>query len=212
MSRRLLAEFLGTFALVFFGAGSAAISYGGLTGIALAHGLILFIFITLFSRVSGAHFNPAVTFAMWMEKRLPSTHALQYIVAQSTASIAAAAMLGILLAGTCIDLGSTQLGETVNPVQGFLIETLFTFFLVFVIFQTQRLNNQILAPTLIGLTLTSAILVAGPLTGGSLNPARSLGPCLLSGAIGDLWLYFTAPLLGGFAAASLDKWLATLQD
>lgn len=210
INRRLLAEFIGTFFLVFIGAGSAAVGYGGLTGNALATGLTLFIFISFFASTSGAHFNPAVTWMMYTRGCLSTSDAVRYTLAQLVASFAAAGLLYLFLFGSCVDIGSTRLSDTLSVWQGFGMEAILTFFLAISILRSQHLKEM--APLLIGITLTCAILVGGPLTGASLNPARSLGPCLFSDAWQDLWLYFTAPFFGAWLASLADRWFSTMSD
>jgi len=200
----LFAEFMGTFALVLIGAGSAAVGYGGLCGIALAHGLILALMIACFGSVSGAHFNPAISAMFWTQKKIDDKTFGYYLAAQLTASLAAALFLWIILAGTTIDLGSTRVSDSITTLQGFLAEVVLTFLLAWTILNVQ---GKAWAPIAIGACLCCCILFAGPITGASLNPARSLGPCLFSGSWIDLWVYFTAPFIGAFLASLALPWM-----
>lgn len=200
----LLAEFMGTFCLVLIGAGSAAVGYGGLCGIALAHGLILALMIALFAKLSGAHFNPAISAIFWMQKKIDDKTFGYYVAAQFAASLCAAFLLWIILAGTSVDLGSTRVSDSISTLQGFLVEVVLTFLLAWTVLST---GHKSWGPVAIGACLTACILFAGPITGASLNPARSLGPCLFSGSLIDLWVYLTAPFIGAFLASLALPWM-----
>jgi MIP family channel proteins len=195
---------MGTFALVFIGAGSAAVGYGGLCGIALAHGMVLALMIACLAPVSGAHFNPAVSLMFWTQKKIDDQTLGYYIGAQLTASLCAALLLSIMLAGTAFDIGSTRVNDSLSLFQGFLVEVVLTFFLAWTVLSTA---SKPWAPVAIGTCLTVCILFGGPLTGASLNPARSLGPCLLSGNWSELWVYLSAPLLGAWLASLVMPWM-----
>lgn len=206
--RKIVAEFIGTFALIFIGAGAGALAGfeagGGLVGVALAHGLVVLVFAAAYGPISGGHLNPAVTVGLWLGKQIDSITAVLYIVAQLLGGIVAGLMLSFVLAGTTDSVGETLLASGVSPAQGFVLEMILTFFLVNSIYNTAvagRGGNA--APVAIGLTLTFAILMGGPLTGGSLNPARSLGPAVASGNYSDIWLYMAGPVVGGILAAAL---------
>jgi aquaporin Z len=203
-SRKLVAELIGTFTLIFIGAGAGAIGTGGLVGVALAHGLVVLAFAYAYGHISGTHINPAVTIGLWVGKQIDAASAVAYIVVQLIGGTLGALALRFVLGGTSTGLGATTLAANVSPVQGFVLEAILTFFLVNAIFNTAvsgKAGNA--APVAIGLTLVFCILMGGPLTGASLNPARTLGPAIASGNFANLWLYFGGPILGGIVAALL---------
>lgn len=212
-SRVLTAECIGTFALIFIGAGAGALGIGGLVGVALAHGLVVLAFAYAYGHISGTHINPAVTVGLLVAGEIEFPTAIGYIVSQLLGGLAAAFALSFVLGGTDSGLGATLLADGVSVPQGFVLEVILTFFLVNTV-----LNAAVsgkggnLAGVAIGMTLTLAILMGGPLTGASLNPARSFGPALVSGQTANLWLYFVAPALGGALAAIVYKGLLRPRD
>ena len=202
--KALTAEFVGTFALIFIGAGAGAIGAGGLVGVALAHGLVLMAVAAAYGPISGAHINPAVTIALWFGRQIKAAEAVGYIVVQVLGGIVGAMMLRFVLGGTSSGLGATVLAGGISPTQGLVVEAVLTFFLVNTIYNTAvsgKAGN--LAPAAIGLTLAFCILMGGPLTGGSVNPARTLGPAIVTGNYADLWVYLVGPVIGGLAATLL---------
>jgi aquaporin Z len=215
LSTALQAEFVGTFALILIGAGAGALGIGGLVGVALAHGLVIVAFAYAYGHVSGAHLNPAVTVSLWMARQVDAGRAAAYVAVQLAGGVAGAALLCWLLGGTGTGLGATVLarglavGETVidvSPLQGMVLEAVLTFFLANTVLNAAVSGKAGgLAGLAIGLTLAFAILMGGPLTGGSLNPARSLGPAVVTGNYADLWVYFVGPVVGGAAAALLYR-------
>ncbi|RMH22673.1 MAG: hypothetical protein D6696_02705 [Acidobacteria bacterium] len=207
LSSALSAEFIGTFTLIFIGAGAGAIGAGGLVGVAFAHGLVVLGAAYCFGAVSGAHVNPAVTVALWVAKEIDAARALAYVVVQLVAGVAGAFCLAFVLRGSewaDSGLGATVLAPGVTPFQGLVLEAILTFFLASAVLNAAvsgRGGQH--AGLAIGLTLTFAILMGGPLTGASLNPARTLGPAVAGGNFADVWLYFAGPVLGGVVAAVL---------
>ena len=200
----LLVEFIGTFTLVFIGAGAVALGVGGLVGVAFAHGLTLMVIASAYGHISGAHINPAVTIGLWIGKVVDTVTALSYIVVQLIAGIVAALVLSYILGGTQSGLGATRLAPGVSQIQGIVLEAILTFFLVNTVYNTAvsgKAGN--FAPAAIGLTLAFSILMGGPITGASLNPARTLGPDVVTGNYQDIWVYFVGPILGGILAALL---------
>jgi MIP family channel proteins len=208
--RHFIAEFVGTFALVFVG--GAAIVHagapggGGLVQAALAHGLILFTLVTATMRISG-HFNPAVTLGFLAARRIEPMMAGVYVIAQLLAAMLAAyALRGLLPADavTAARAGGQAVALDVSGGQAVALEAIATFFLTFVIFGT-AVDPK--APKVgglaIGLTLGACILAIGPYTGGSLNPARSLGPAVAMGDFTAQYVYWLGPILGSVAAALL---------
>lgn len=200
-TKSLVVEFVGTFALIFIGAGAVAIDAGGLMGAALAHGFVVVAFIYAYEHISGTHINPAVTLGLLIAGEIEFVAAIRYWIVQFLGGILGALLLNVLLPNPT-DLGVTILTEGVTPVQGLIIEIVLTFFLVNTIFSTAvsgKAGN--FAGLAIGLTLIACILMGGPLTRASLNPARTLGPAIVSGNYADIWLYFVGPLAGGILAA-----------
>ncbi len=209
-TKNLVVEFIGTFALIFIGAGALAIGSANLVGVALAHGLVIVAFIYAYGHISGTHINPAVTLGLLIAGEIEFVAAIGYWVVQFLGGILGAVLLNILLPDPG-DLGVTILAEGVTPVQGLVIEIVLTFFLVNTIFNTAvsgKAGN--FAGLAIGLTLVFAILMGGPLTRASLNPARTLGPAIVSGNYADIWLYFVGPFIGAILAALL--YIGVLKD
>ena len=203
-SKALTTEFIGTFALIFIGAGAGAIS-GSLVATALAHGFVVLGFAYAYGHISGTHINPAVTIGLLAGRQIDLGTAVGYIIAQQAGGVAGAGALAFVLGEKAGSLGATVPAEGVNTTQTFVLELLLTFFLVNVIYNTAvsgKAGN--LAPIAIGLTLVFCILMGGPLTGASLNPARALGPALFGNAptaMSSLWIYLVACPLGGILAA-----------
>ncbi|MGO4940757.1 MIP/aquaporin family protein [Fundicoccus sp. Sow4_D5] len=207
--KKALAEVIGTFALVFIGTGAIVSDSGdtGLLAIGLAFGLTLMAMAFSVGTVSGAHLNPAVSLAMLINKRLPVTDFVVYVVSQLVGALAASAVLRFVLSAAgreIVGLGETVLSEGVSVAGGFVIEMLLTFLFVLVIVTvTGRNGNGQMAGLVIGLTLTAMIFMGGTLTGASLNAARSFGPAVFMGgaALSQLWLYVASTLVGGALAA-----------
>ena len=209
-TKNLVAEFIGTFALIFIGAGALAITEANLVGVALAHGLVIVTFAYAYGHISGTHINPAVTLALLIAGEIQIVAAVGYWVVQFLGGILGAFVLKAVLpeAG---DLGVTILGSGVTATQGLIVEMVLTFFLVNTIFNTAvsgKAGN--FAGLAIGLTLVLSILMGGPLTRASLNPARTLGPAIASGNYADIWLYFVGPAIGAVLAALL--YIGVLKD
>jgi MIP family channel proteins len=214
LSTSLLAEFIGTFALIFIGAGSGALGIG-VVGVAFAHGLVVLAFAYAYGHISGTHINPAVTLGVWAAGKIDAGRAFSYVVFQILGGIVAAFALRWVLGGTETGLGATTLARdfaagnatiTITPVIGLVVEAILTFFLVNTVMNAAVSGKAAIPAGLaIGLTLTFSILMAGPLTGGSLNPARSIGPALATGNFADLWVYLVGPVAGGVVAGLLYK-------
>jgi len=216
-ARVLVAELVGTFALVFIGAGAGAIGAGGLVGVALAHGLVVIGFAYAYGHVSGTHINPAVTIGVWAAGLMDAGRAISYIVFQLIGGVLAGFALRWVLGGAGSGLGATTLADSlavgtttvhVTPVIGFFVEAVLTFFLVNAVLNAGAPNKvSEFDGIAIGLTLTFCILMGGPLTGASLNPARSIGPAVATLNFTDLWVYLVGPALGGVAAGLLYKFV-----
>lgn len=202
LTAALVAEFIGTFALIFIGAGAGAIGAGGVVGVAFAHGLVVLGFAYAYGHVSGTHINPAVTVGLLVAKQIDAGRAVAYVVVQLIGGTAGAFALRFVLGGSDSGLGATVLAEGVSPVQGLVLEAILTFFLVNTILNAAvsgKAGN--LAGVAIGMTLVFCLLMGGPLTGASLNPARTLGPAIAAGIFDDIWLYFVGTVVGGVLAA-----------
>jgi aquaporin TIP len=211
-SRRSFVEFLGTFALVFVGAGTI-MSVGpeadaGTLEVALAHGLVIAVMVSAVGHISGGHFNPAITFGFLLTRRISVLLGLAYWVAQ----LAGAALAALLLRWIFPEANrnSTNLGapskQTVELGQALVLEALLTFFLVWVVFAMTadpRSTYSAVAGLAIGLVIVFDNLIGYPLTGAALNPARAFGPELVGNAWGDFWIYYVGPLAGGAIAALL---------
>ena len=197
--RRLAAEFVGTFALVFAGCGAVMVDAKthalGHLGVALSFGLVIMVMIYAVGHVSGAHFNAAVTFAFALTRHFPWPRAVGYWLAQFLGALTAAALLRGSL-GTIADVGTTL--PAGSQGQSFLWETVLSFFLMFVIMAvaTDTRAAGEAAAIAIGGTIALDALFGGPISGASMNPMRSLAPALVSGNLHALWLYIVAPLLG----------------
>ncbi|HEY2923427.1 MAG TPA: MIP/aquaporin family protein [Candidatus Eisenbacteria bacterium] len=209
--RNFLAETIGTFGLIFFGAGAImqqqATQTVGTTGIAVAHGLAILIGVYAFGHISGAHFNPAISFGMWVTRRMGLRKMLVYWVAQLMGASLAAGILSWVYQGGPVDvhLGTPTIDPTIGPTMGFAIEAILTFFLVTSVFGTAvdpRAPSGF-AGLAIGLTITVCVLMGGALTGAAVNPARAFGPALASHYWQDQWVYWVGPLAGGGVAALL---------
>ncbi len=214
MGRRLGAEFLGTFWLVLGGVGSAVLAGGfpdvgiGFLGISLAFGLTVVTMAYAVGHISGAHFNPAVTFGLWAGRRFAGKDVAPYMIAQVLGAIAAAAVLYVIASGAAgfsaaDGFGSNGYGEHspggYSLAAGLVAEFVLTLFFVLVIMgATDERAPKGLAPLAIGLTLTLIHLICIPVTGTSVNPARSIGPAIFQGswALSQLWAFIVAPIVG----------------
>jgi aquaporin Z len=226
LSKKLGAEFIGTFWLVLGGCGSAVIAAKfpeigiGLVGVALAFGLTVVTMAYAVGHISGGHFNPAVTVGLFAGGRIPAGELLPYILAQLAGAIAAALMLyliasgksGFDLAGGFASNGYGEHSPGGYPLASALVtEIVMTAGFLFVIMgATDSRAPSALAPLAIGLTLTLIHLISIPVTNTSVNPARSTGPALLVGgwALQQLWLFWLAPILGGIIGGIAYRWLA----
>ncbi len=214
LGRSAVAEFLGTFALCFIGAGAICtneLSGGavGLLGIAIAHGAVLAVMISALGHISGGHFNPAVTIGVLTAQKIDGKQAIAYVAAQLAGSAVAGYLLTLVLPASvwqAVHLGTPALREGVTAVQGTTIETVLTFFLVLTVFGTAvdpKGSWHAIAGFGIGTVLIFDILFGGPLTGASMNPARSFGPALASGFWDNHLVYWIGPILGGVLASLL---------
>ena len=219
---KYVVEFIGTFALIFIGAGALAItgisldghsySLENLLAVALAHGFVVIAFVYAYGHISGTHINPAVTLGLLVAGEIRFVVAIGYWIVQFAGGIAGALVLKAVLPIDG-DLGVTILAENVSVTQGLFVEIILTFFLVTTIFNTAvsgKAGN--FAGIAIGLSLIACILMGGPLTRASFNPARTLGPAIAAGNYADLWLYFVGPCVGAVLAALLYLGMAEDKD
>jgi aquaporin Z len=226
MSKKLVAEFIGTFWLVLGGCGSAVLAAAfpevgiGLAGVALAFGLTVLTMAYAIGHISGCHLNPAVTIGLWAGGRHPTGEVLPYVVAQVVGGIAGAFVLYLIASGKAGfelsgGLASNGYGEHspggYSLQSGFLSEVVMTLmFLLIILGSTDRRAPAGFAPIAIGLGLTLIHLISIPVTNTSVNPARSTGPALMVGdwAIGQLWLFWVAPIAGALIAGFVYRWFA----
>ena len=213
--RHFIAEFIGTFALVFVGSGailSAKISGSpaALVEVALAHGLVLAVMVSALMRISG-HFNPAVTLAFLATRRIEAMMAALYIVAQIIGAVAAAYALKATFPEAIFMAtrgGGQSIALDTSGGQAFLLEAIATFLLMFVIYGTVvDLRGPKIGGLGIGFVVAADILAIGSRTGASMNPARSFGPAVASGVFEAQFLYWTAPVVGALLAALLYEFL-----
>ena len=204
--KKIAAEFLGTFALVFAGTGAIIIndvSGGTIThvGVALTFGLVVLAMIYTLGDISGAHLNPAVTLGFCSARRFPARDVLPYILAQCAGALLASGILKLLFPAHQ-NLGATH--PAGSAMQTFVLETVLTFLLMFVVLNvsTGAKEKGVTAGIAIGAVIGLEAMFAGPITGASMNPARSFAPALLSGHMADLWIYLAAPVLGALVAVA----------
>jgi MIP family channel proteins len=205
-ARRYVAEALGAFALVAIGPGAAMVAAKtgafGHTGVALAFGLAVTLIVAATGHLGGAHVNPAVTVAFWSVRRFPASEVLPYVAAQCVGAVAASLLLGWLL-GPAGNFGATVPALSLD--RAFVVEAGYSGLLALVIMAvaTDERTPPGIAPFVLGATVYAGALVTGPLTGGSFNPARTLGPAVAGGVWTAHWLYWLAPTAGMVAAMHL---------
>ena len=214
----VIAEAAGTFLFFFVGMGAAAITApaggaqtgAGLVTVALAHGLVLAVLVSALAAVSGAHFNPAVTFGVWISGHLPARRAVAYVLAQLIGALLAAVVLrAVLPAAVFPSLGTPALmANTITPVGGIVIEAVLTLVLLTAVFGTAvDPRGPKVGGLAIGLAVGADIMMGGPLTGAAMNPARWFGPAVEAGAYADWYVWIVGPLLGAAVAALAYRYL-----
>jgi len=205
---RLACEAVGTFALVYVGMLAIA-NRAGLVGVAFAHGLTIAVMASATMYISGAQFNPAVTFGAWLAKHISGRDALLYVLVQVAAALLAALLVRVSLGGASIAAGVPSVAPGTSAGAAILIEAVLTFFLVFVVFGTgiDRRFGARIGGLAIGFAVTLDILAGGPLTGAAMNPARWLGPALAVGDLSAALTYTVGPLVGAALAALLWRGL-----
>lgn len=213
MSKKFFAELIGTFVLVFLGTGAAVLGGGadsvvGYASIALAFGLTIVASAYSIGTVSGAHLNPAVSIAMYLNKRIDSKELGTYILGQVVGALLGSFAL-LAITGDNATLGQNVVADGYSLVTGFLVEVILTFIFILVILTvtSSRKGNAQLAGLVIGLTLTLIHFVGIPVRGMSANPARSLAPALLAGgdALSQIWIFILAPIVGGVLASIVSQ-------
>ncbi len=197
--KKYIAEFIGTFSLVFAGTGAIVIneaSHGaiGHVGIALTFGLVVLVMIYTLGDISGAHINPAVTVGFWLARRFSGREVLPFVASQCAGAFAASGVMRFLFPADVL-LGTTR--PAGPPMQSFILELILTALLMFVVLgvSTGGREKGITAGIVVGSLIGLEAMFAGPICGASMNPARSLGPAIVSGHVTDLWIYLAAPLL-----------------
>jgi MIP family channel proteins len=214
LPQMLGAEFIGTFALIFFGPGAGVVNAQtqalGHWGVAIVFGLIVAGVVTTLGPISGAHINPVATLALWVSRRFPSRLVLPYMLAQLAGASAAGFTL-LALFGT-----EGKLGVTVprgSDTQAFALEAILTFWLILVALRSSGLGlNGLGAGMLVGSVVMCEAMMGGPITGASMNPARSFGPAVASGIWISHWLYWIAPTLGSLLAVAANTLLESNQN
>lgn len=212
-----VAEFIGTFALIFSGVlaisgagiGGAPTGIANLASIGLAHGLTIAVMVAALGAVSGAHFNPAVTFGFVVTGRMNPITGLLYWAAQLAGATVAALLMVALFGAAPVSGGTPDLGQNVSFGSGVIVEAITTFFLVLVVFGTavdERAPKSVF-PLAIGLTVALDIMATGPITGAAMNPARTFGPAIASGHWSNHLVYWIGPLLGGGLGALVQHGL-----
>ena len=217
--RAMVAEFVATFALIFIGAGAVIANANGsldLTGVALAHGLVLAIMVSITAHLSGGVVNPAVAIGLWVTGKLDTVRTGAYIVAELLGAVAGAFLLKFLLPASSFDPtgGNAPLASDLPTGKGLLIEAVATFFLVFAVFGTavdDRGPFNKTAGLTIGLVIAFDIMAFGPWTGAAMNPARWFGPALATGNWEDSLVWILGPVAGAILAA-LTYWAVFLRD
>jgi aquaporin Z len=209
--RRSIAEFIGTFALIFVGAGAVAFARTA-TDIALANGLVIAVMVSAMAMISGGFFNPAITLGFLVTRRIAPPLAVAYWIAQFGAAAIAAVLLNWVLpnaTATGIHLGAPALSG-ISSGKGVAVEAVLTFFLVWVIFATAadpRGAFAVISGLAIGFTITLDIYIGGPFTGAAMNPARAFGPELVQNVWSNAWVWYLGPAIGALAAALVYEYL-----
>jgi aquaporin NIP len=205
-----IAEFIGTFFLVFFGCGAMILaevnpSYNG-SLVPFVWGGAVSIMIYAVGHISGAHFNPAVTIAFWSTKRFPSKRVAGYVIAQTGGALLASLVHAVIW-GFEHKFGSTQM--SISIAGGFLVEVILSFALMFVIISVATDSRAVgeLAGIAIGTCVALCAFVGGPLTNASMNPARSIAPSILDGDLNIIWAYILAPIVGAILGAKTYEWI-----
>lgn len=207
--RRGVAEFVGTFTLIFIGGGAGIVSGNDIVAVALANGLAIGIMVSNLGHISGGHFNPSITLGFLATRRITVRLAVTYWVAQLGGAIVAAAILRWLTKKPAF-LGAVPHAGGIGAGKGLVIEIILTFFLVWAVWATAVDPGgafKSIAGLAIGLTITMDVFFGGPLTGAAMNPARAFGPELVGNFWGQGWIYWLGPIIGALAAGLAYDWL-----
>lgn len=217
-----VAEFIGTFALVFFGSVSVTIftavlglsaAASSLIGIAFAHGIILMVMVYAIGSISGCHINPAITITAVALRKMEVDDGIAYLVAQIVGATLAGWAHALILPGNgaLTHYGAPEPSMVIaqSQIVALAVELIITFFLMFSVYPVLYTNKVPAGASgvLIGMTLAADILIAGPLTGGAANPARALGPAIAAGEYASLWLYWVGPIIGALIAGFVYEYL-----
>lgn len=219
--KKYVSEFLGTFALIFVGAGCCCANYYltksggqgfGLLGIAISFGFVVVAVAYSLGYISGAHINPAVTISLVASKRMDARQGFMYVVSQLAGATIAGLILRFLFPeAIAVNFGTCTLGSGVSVMHAVLMEAIITFLLVFVVYATviDKRATSSLAGVAIGLIVLLGVIVGGPITGGAMNPARVFGPAVASGLFDNHLVWWVGPISGGLLAGFVyDKFLA----
>jgi len=207
--RRSVAEFVGTFTLIFIGGGAGIASSQDIVAIALANGLAIGIMVSNLGHISGGHFNPAITLGFVATRRIAPALAVTYWAAQLLGATAAAFLLRSIFNQTLVKLGAAPTPHT-SDGKALVVEAVLTFFLVWAVWATavdERGAFKAIAGLAIGLTITMDVFMGGPLTGAAMNPARAFGPELAGNTWTGWWIYWIGPIAGGLLAALVYEYL-----
>jgi aquaporin Z len=207
--RRGVAEFVGAFTLIFIGGGAGIVAGNDIVAVALANGLAIGIMVTNLGHISGGHFNPAITLAFVLARRITATLAGVYWLAQLAGAVAAALILRGIFSHT-LALGSVPHAPAISEGKGLIVEVVLTFFLVWAVWATAvdpRGAFKSIAGLAIGLSITMDVFMGGPVTGAAMNPARAFGPELVENFWGEAWIYYLGPALGAVIAALAYEYL-----
>lgn len=205
---KYLAELLGTFVLVAVGSMSILSSDGNLLFIGFGFGLALLAAIYVFGDRSGAHFNPAVTLAMMMRKDTSPSDLVGYLIAQVAGALLAAGLVFYVAGQWAVEATITRVSPELDVIPAIIVEAILTAIFVMVILRTTA-RHQKAAPLAISLALVAVHLAAIPVTGASVNPARSLGPAIVAGDFTDIWIYIVGPGIGAVVGFYFDKFINT---
>ena len=209
LMRRGVAEFVGTFTLIFIGGGAGIVSHSDIVAVALANGLAIGIMVTNLGHISGGHFNPAITLGFVSTRRITLRLAVGYWFFQLLGAVSAAFILRYLFTQTLVKLGATPAPNTTDA-KALILEGIMTFFLVWAVWATAvdaRGTFKAIAGLAIGLTITIDVFVGGPVTGAAMNPARAFGPELASNSWTGWWIYWVGPGVGALVAALVYEFL-----
>jgi aquaporin TIP len=208
--RRGVAEFVGTFTLIFIGGGAGIVSHSDIVAVALANGLAIGIMVSNLGHISGGHFNPAITLGFVATRRIRLSLAAVYWFVQLLGAICAAFLLRYFFTKLAVKVTAPAPSPNITDWKAFLLEAIMTFFLVWAVWATAvdpRGAFKSIAGLAIGLTITMDVFVGGPVTGAAMNPARAFGPELAGNTWSGWWIYWVGPIAGALLAALVYEYL-----